>query len=529
MKRISKSMLGVTSALVGGVAVFALMQFNTLGREGTAPPQLHIEGTPVHRGGEGTSSYAPIIKRAGPSVVNIYSTRTVRMPRMRQMTPMWPFFNDPMFRQFFEQQGQGEDSGPPNRGGGRGNRDTATRQESSLGSGVIVSTDGYVLTANHVIDGADPDGVKVALASGGTQYTAKIVGTDPLTDLAVLKIDATSLSAITLADSDKLEVGDVVLAIGNPFGLGQTVTMGIVSALGRTSLGIIPEGYENFIQTDAPINRGNSGGALIDAEGRLVGINTAIFTPSGANAGVGFAVPVNMARNVMQRLIESGTVSRGYLGVNIQTLTPEIAEEFQLPDASGAIVTDIRSDTPAARAGLQSGDVIREVNGKKVEDSRQLRLLISQSEPGSKVALRILRSEPGRKPAERTITATLGKLPTEEASAGGQRPGASEESPKVGNALAGVEVSDIDAELRQHLNIPAGVRGALVTSVDPESPPATAGLRQGDVILEFNRLPVRSADDVVQMSGKAAERRVLLRIWRNGGGLFITIDNSARQ
>jgi serine protease Do len=323
----------------------------------------------------------------------------------------------------------------------------------------------------------------------------------------------------------------VVLAIGNPFAVGQTVTMGIVSALGRTDLGI--NEYENFIQTDAAINPGNSGGALVDAEGRLVGINTAIFSRSGGYQGVGFAVPVDLARSVMERLIKYGKVTRGYLGVDIQSLTPELAEEFNLPDEGGALVTDVRPNTPAGKAGLQNGDVIRTINGKKIEDSQHLRLMISQSAPGTKVTITFLRTENGKKPVEKTIVATLGTLPGEPAAR-------DQNAPDEGNSsnydsLDGVEVTDIDADARQQYNIPGSIHGAIVTSVDENSNAADAGVQEGDVIQEINHQLVRSADDAVKLSEKASGKRVLLRVWRQnngqggGGSFYITVDNTKRK
>jgi serine protease Do len=306
--------------------------------------------------------------------------------------------------------------------------------------------------------------------------------------------------------------------------------MGIVSALGRTALGI--NDYEDFIQTDAAINPGNSGGALVDAEGRLVGINTAIFSESGGYQGVGFAVPVNLARNIMERLIKYGKVTRGYLGVGIKSLTPDLAEAFELPDDKGALVTEIRPNTPAGKAGLQNGDVIREIDGKKVTDSAQLRLTISETPPGTKVTLKYLRGETGKKPEEHTTTAVLGTLPGETASN-------EEKTPSGGggsnyDSLDGVEVADIDADARQQYGIPSSVHGAVVTSVDENSNAAEAGVQQGDVIQEINRQPVRNADDAVKLSDKAHGKRVLLRVWtRSGGGqggsTYITVDNTKKK
>jgi serine protease Do len=531
MKRISRPVFGFVSALLGGLAVIGVLQFKSLGREtNNVPPHFNLQEAPINRETRAVTSYAPVIRRAAPSVVNIYSTRTIKLRR----GPMLPFFDDPMFRQFFGDQFENQQPNP-GRGGRRGNGDnspsgqTLTRKQQSLGSGVIVSPEGYILTANHVVEGADPNGVKVSLAAGGKEFTAKIIGTDPQTDIAVLKIEAQNLSPVAIADSDKLEVGDVVLAIGNPFGVGQTVTMGMVSALGRTSLGIIPGGYENFIQTDASINQGNSGGGLIDAEGRLVGINTAIFSPSGGNAGIGFAVPVNLARGVMERLISSGTVTRGYLGLGLQPeITPELAQQFNLPDESGAMVTEIMPNTPAAKAGLQSGDVVRELNGKKITDRDQLRLMVSQMAPGTKVNLKILRSEPGKKPVERNITATLGALPSDLASnrSSGEEP--EQNTSSAQDSLDGVEVADLDAQTRSQIKLPSNLNGALVSNVEPDSTSAEAGLRPGDVILEIDRLPVRNADEAVELSKKAKGERTLLRIWRNGGSSFLAIANAKK-
>jgi serine protease Do len=378
------------------------------------------------------------------------------------------------------------------------------------------------------VEGADT--VKVALSDGEREIEAKVIGTDPPTDVAVLKIDAKKpLPAIALADSDKLEVGDMVLAIGNPFAVGQTVTLGIISALQRGGFGI--SGYEDFIQTDAAINPGNSGGALIDVEGRLVGINTAILSHSGGFQGVGFAVPINMARFVMDRLISTGKVARGFLGIDIQPLTAGLAKVFNLPDeSSGVLVGGVTPNSGAAKAGLQEGDVIVELNGKKVPDPRNLRLLVAQAGPNAKVSLRVLRGEPGTKPVEKTLSVTLGELPQEFVAARGKN--APEEGGQQGaDALDGVEVTDLDAAARRQLNIPRTVQGALVVNVDPDSEAARSGLTQGDVILEMNRQRVRRADDAVALSQKAKGDRLLLRVWSRtgngpGGTHYLVVENS---
>jgi serine protease Do len=508
MKRFLRPVLGLVSTMALGMGIAALLQFPAQGLETRPAPKFNVETTPVNRDAPGETSYAPIVKKAAPSVVNIYSTRTVRL---RQMGV--PLFDDPLFRQFF--------------GDGRPSRHPRTAKEQSLGSGVIVSSDGYILTANHVIDGADSNGVKVALAGDGKEFTAKIIGTDPATDVAVLKVDAQDLPAITICDSDKLEVGDIVLAIGNPFGVGQTVTKGIVSALGRTSLGI--NEYEDFIQTDAAINQGNSGGALVDARGRLAGINTVIFSGTGGFQGVGFAVPSNLARSVMERLIKFGKVMRGYIGVMLQSeITSDMAERYSLPDRNGAMVRQISPNTPAATTGLQKGDVIREVDGKKIADSRQLRLAISETAPGSKITLAILRIEQGKKPVAKTVTLTLGELP-EQVADNGSRMEQGDDNQSDQDALDGVEVTDLNPDVRRQYEIPRNVHGALVSSVDEDSNSAKAGLRQGDVVLEINHEPVRNADDAVELSKNAKGSRVFLRLWREGGSLSITVDNRKQR
>jgi serine protease Do len=345
--------------------------------------------------------------------------------------------------------------------------------------------------------------------------------------VAVLKVDARDLPAITICDSDKLEVGDIVLAIGNPFGVGQTVTKGIVSARGRTSLGI--NEYEDFIQTDAAINQGNSGGALVDAQGRLAGINTVIFSGSGGFQGVGFAVPSNLARSVMERLIKFGRVTRGYIGVELQPeITSDMAEKYNLPDRNGAMIRRIGPNTPAATNGLQIGDVIREVDGKKIGDRPQLRLAISETAPGSKVTLAILRVEQGKKPVAKTVTLTLGEMP-EQAASNRPRMEQGDDNESDQDALDGVEVTDLNPDVRRQYGIPRNVHGALVSSVDEDSNSAKAGLRQGDVVLEINHEPVRNADGAVELSKNASGNRVLLRVWRDGGSLPITVDNRKQR
>ena len=481
------------------------------------PAKLNLDETAPLRDARLSVSFAPVVRKAAPSVVNIYSTTTIQERAMPHL-----FFNDPIWRHFLGDQ---FDFGPPNQ--------PRSHRERGLGSGVIVSADGYILTANHVVEGADS--VKVALASGDKQFDAKIIGTDPPTDIAVLKIEnGKSLPAITLADSDKLEVGDVVLAVGNPFAVGQTVTMGIISALGR---GFGVTGYEDFIQTDAAINPGNSGGALVDSQGRLVGINTLIMSRSGGYQGVGFAVPINLARFAMDSLIREGRVLRGYLGVSNQTLTPSLARGLGLPeDTTGVLVAAVTANSPAEKAGLQDGDVIVEMNGRKLADSRSLHLLTAQTPPGSKVNLRVLRTGLGHKPAEETLTAKLGEMPAEllaSSSQGGGRGGSTAKPRSQSNfdALDGVEVIDLDARARRQFGIPANISGALVVNVDQDSNAAEAGLRPGDVILEIDRHPATNANAAVELSEKAKGDQILLRVWSQpseggpAGTHYLPVDN----
>ena len=323
-------------------------------------------------------SYSQAAKKAMPAVVNIFTSKNVAA------NPHQQFLDDPLFRHFFGDQ-----------------LDDQPQRENSLGSGVIVSSQGLILTNHHVIEAADA--IEVALADGRTM-PARVVGTDPETDLAVLKVDVKDLPSITLARAENVNVGDVVLAIGNPFGVGQTVTQGIISAVGRNHLGI--NTFENFIQTDAPINPGNSGGALIDAEGNLVGINSAIYSRSGGSMGIGFAIPVSLAKQVMEQIIRKGSVTRGWIGIEAQDITPELAESFHLKQTSGSLIAGILPNSPAYRAGLRPGDVLLEIDGREVLDSSTMLNLISGLKPDHKAVLKIMRDQ-----QESQVTVTIGKRP----------------------------------------------------------------------------------------------------------------------
>ena len=328
-------------------------------------------------GAKPATSYSPGARRAMPSVVNIFTSKEVKLPRH-------PFMDDPLFRRFFGDQ-----------------YDAETQRSSSLGSGVIVGTEGYILTNHHVVEAADE--IEVAF-NDGRQAKAHTVGSDPETDLAVLKVELKNLPAITFGRLEQVSVGDVVLAIGNPFGVGQTVTMGIVSATGRSHLGI--NTFENFIQTDAAINPGNSGGALVDSSGNLVGINTAIYSRNGTSMGIGFAIPVSIARQVMDQIIATGSVTRGWIGVEVQDITAELAESFKLPNTHGVLIAGIVRGGPADRSGVKPGDILIEVDGKPIADSSAMLNLVAAAQPGKPATLKIIRNG-----APLTIKVTVGKRP----------------------------------------------------------------------------------------------------------------------
>jgi serine protease Do len=443
--------------------------------------------------GPSKSSYAPLVKEVLPSVVNVSSSKVVhnRMSSEEGM-PM-----DPFFRQFFGQEG--------NEGNGRFNMPRDSR-EKALGSGVIVSPEGYILTNNHVIDGATD--VRVTL-SDKREFKARIVGADPKTDVAVLKIDGKNLSPITIGDSSKVQVGDVALAIGDPFGVGQTVTKGIISATGRGGLGI--EDYEDFLQTDAPINPGNSGGALINDRGELVGLNTAIISHgSGGSQGIGFAVPANLARQVMDQVLKNGHVTRAYLGIYPQDVTPAMAKAFGEKDTQGIVVGDVSPNSPAKEAGVQRGDIILQINGKPVTDSNQLRMSVSMMQPGTELKLKTLRNG-----TERDATVKLAEMPTESAKAD------SNDDQGGSQALDGVEVSNLNASIGRQLNIPSSTKGVVVTDIDPASKMADSGLQKGDVIQEVNHQAVTNVPEFQSVMRKAGSEPLLL-VSRDGRTLFIT-------
>lgn len=429
------------------------------------------------RSGRGVPTLAPLVQEITRTVVNIAVVS-------KQPMNLNPLFRDPFFRDFFNLPDLAE-----------------PEPRLSAGSGVIVDAEkGYVLTNNHVVE----NGIEISVTlTDRRQFEAQVIGVDPATDIALLKIDADNLSALPFGNSDELQVGDYVVAVGNPFGLGQTVTSGIVSALGRS--GINPEGYEDFIQTDASINPGNSGGALVTLSGELVGINTAIIAPGGGNVGIGFAVPINMARSVMDQLIEFGEVHRGRLGVVVQDLTPDLAQALQIDTARGAIVSQVDPNSPAEDAGIQVGDVIVAVDGIPVEKSTDLRNRVGLMQPGRTLAITALRNG-----QEVELSATIG-MPTND-----QRG----EIPTEPGFLEGAQLAELGPGMPGY----GEVTGIAVTSVQPNSPAARAGLRSGDVIVGVNNRAVRTVAELMSALPKPGQGPAALTLYRNGRSLFLVIQ-----
>jgi serine protease Do len=441
--------------------------------------------------GPSRTGFAPVVKKVLPAVVSVVSTKVTKVDAELESDGS----DDPLFRQFFGRQNRRSSPG-----------EAPEQHEQGLGSGVILTADGYILTNNHVVDSAT--GIRVTLADK-REFKAKVIGADPKADIAVLKIDASNLPFVTVGDSSRIQVGDYALAIGNPFGVGQTVTMGIVSATGRSHLGI--EEYEDFIQTDAPINPGNSGGALVNDRGELIGINTAIIAHgSSGNQGIGFAVPVNMARNVMEQLVKTGKVTRAYLGIVPQDVTPAIAKAFGQKEAGGALVGDVSPNSPAQRSGIEKGDIILDVNGKPVAGSNELRMTISMMQPGTSVNLRIARNG-----APLVVAVKLEEMPTTTASV-------KHDGEEKSSALSGVSVETLDAESAKELKLPANAQGVVVTNVSPSSEAAEAGLRRGDVIQEVNHKPVKNTSDFEHAIGGSKEETLLL-VNRNGSTMYVAV------
>ena len=471
-------------------------------------PSVKVDPKPIPEVVGTLTTFAPVVEKVAPSVVTIATSKMVKPNKN-------PYMNDPMFRRFFgipDEQGgpddqQGEEPAPKGKPGRKPHL-----ERFGLGSGVIVSPEGHILTNNHVIEGADE--IIVTIGNEKKEYKATKIGADPSTDIAVLKIEpSTKLHEVTFADSDKLRVGDLAIAVGNPFGLTQSVTMGIVSALGRSDMHVAD--YENFIQTDASINPGNSGGALVDVEGRLIGINTLIFSKSGGNQGIGFAVPSNLAHTVMDSLIKNGKVSRGFLGIALQPLSDELAKAFKIDGAAGALVAEVTSKSPAEKAGILAGDVVVEVNKKKVEGPRELQLIVAAIAPGTKVDVKLVRDG-----NEKTVNVELGERPSNKIAANDQP-----EKPGEPDVLDGVTVGDIDGETRKKFDLPESSKGVVITEIDPDSPSAEAGLKPGDVIHEINREPITSSKQAVDLSEKVKkEKKVLLRVSTKGNTRYVVVE-----
>ena len=456
--RIFKTLLAAFS-----LQLIALLPFTSTAQAGL--PVMDSQGQTL-------PTLAPMLEKALPAVVNIATTGTVK-------TQVNPFFDDPFFRRFFDIPEQPRE-----------------RKTSSLGSGVIVDANkGYIITNNHVI--AKADEIAVAL-SDGRQFKAKLIGTDPETDVAIIQIKAENLSALPIADSDKLKVGDFAVAIGNPFGLNQTVTSGIVSALGRSGLGIM--GFEDLIQTDASINPGNSGGALVNLRGELIGINTAIFSQSGRNIGIGFAIPANMASGVMQQLIKHGEVKRGRLGAQAQDLTPDLAQAFNLKNGrGGAVITQVTPDSAAEKAGLKTGDIVIELNGKPVNDAMDVHNVIGLLRIGQRVEMKVLRDN-----KTKTLVAVVSEPKA-----------AKKEGKALHKKLKGAHFGNIQEGSRLY----GRIEGVLVLNVDKGSPAARAGIRKGDVITSANRKKINSlADFKAAIKGSS---KLLLNIQRGHAALFL--------
>jgi Do/DeqQ family serine protease len=443
---------------------------------------------------DGRTSYADIVKVVAPAVV------TIRVEGRAAMTPTgFQAPDDEFFRRFFGDQ-FGDQQRP---------RAPRNFRQRGLGSGVVVSGDGYILTNHHVIDSADNITVEF---TDGRSMKAKLIGSDAPSDLAVLKVDAANLKTIALANSEAVQVGDVVLAVGNPLGVGQTVTMGIVSAKGRQT---DADGYQDFIQTDAPINQGNSGGALVNLKGELVGINSQILSPSQGNIGIGFAIPSNMARRVMDDLRTDGKVRRAQLGVMIQPVTPDMAESLGLKEARGVIVSSVSSGSAAEKAGVKTGDILKSFNGQPVTDMNALRNRVAETAPGSNASLVIERDG-----SEKTLTVKLDELASRSARSDSS-------SPAADKAALGVSVAPLTEEQAQRAGLPRNAHGLYVSEVVAGGRADEAGIERGDIIREVNRQQVQSVEDLRAAVKRASDKPALLLVNRGERSLFVTVRPAA--
>lgn len=478
-------------AKVGGISLLLLASMTACKARGGSNPALNFAPVPDVAP---QNSYADVVSKAAPAVITIRADRRVRNPQQ------FPFLDDPFFRGLF---------------GNRGQQPPQERLQQALGSGVVVSADGYILTNHHVVDGAE--NIKIDMNDGRT-FEAKLIGSDPPSDLALLKINASGLTFMTPGDSDKVRVGDVALAIGNPLGIGQTVTMGIISAKGRSTAGPGAGSFEDFLQTDAPINHGNSGGALINTIGELVGINSQIVPgESGGNIGIGFAIPSNMAKSVMDQLVKNGKVRRGQLGVSVTRVTSDLAASLGMSEARGVIVNSVQSGSAAERAGLRQGDIITAINDSPVSDTNAFRNRVASSGPGSEVTLTVLRDE-----KEQKIRATLGEFTEQTAREENQSEGGPNPRSGGGGKL-GISVEPLTPDIAQELQLKPGTTGVVVNSVDPAGPAVEAGIQRGDVIQEVNRQPVKSAEDLRAAIEKNGAKPSLLLLNRRGQTVFLAV------
>jgi len=443
------------------------------------------------------TSYADVVEKTSPAVVRIEADHKQKASEMQKS----PFGDDDFFKQF-----------------GLPQMNQRPQVERGLGSGVIVDANGTILTNYHVVEGADT--ITVAMSDNKT-YEAKVIGTDQLSDLAIIKVEATGLPFLSLGDSDKVRVGDIVLAIGNPLGIGQTVTAGIISAKGRRT-GLSDGSFEDFLQTDAPINRGNSGGALVNLQGELIGINSQILSggPSGGSIGIGFSIPSNMAKSVMEQLLKDGKVHRGMLGISIQNLTEDAAKALELKDTNGILVSDVQAGSAAEKAGIKRGDLITAINGEKIEDSNVLRNKVASSPPGTEIKVTVMRD--GK---ETEMTATLdefnlpnGKSPTSDDGKDEDNAQPQDEGGKLGLSL-----EPVTPPIAKQLGLDAASGGLVVTAVDPSGPAAEAGISKGNVILEINRKPVNSVEDVKTAIDNAGDRPILLLVSTRGRTIYMTV------
>ncbi|HEY8559982.1 MAG TPA: Do family serine endopeptidase [Pyrinomonadaceae bacterium] len=454
------------------------------------PPPLVVDGV--------RTSYADVVEKTSPAVVQIFSER-----KAQTQPQQFPFGGNDFFERFLPRQAPQQQQQRP-------------QIERGTGSGVISSADGYVLTNHHVIDGADK--ITVRMQDGKT-FDAKVVGSDPPSDLAVLKIEATNLPFLTLGNSDSVRVGDIVLAIGNPLGIGQSVTAGIISAKGRRT-GLSDGSFEDFLQTDAPINRGNSGGALVNLAGELIGINSQILSSGqgGGSIGIGFSIPSNMAKSVMEQLIQNGKVRRGQLGVNIQNITEDVAKSLELKDTKGVLISNVRAGSAADKAGVKRGDIVTAINGEKVEDGNVLRNKVANTLPGTEIRLTVVRDG-----QEQQLTAVLDEFNTEEAKRENQQDDENPANPSKPSGKLGLDLKPVTPEEARKLQLPEGTSGLLVTDADPDGAAADEGIARGDVILEVNRQPVESLEDMQAALEKSGDRPILLLVVRRGQVSYLTV------